>query len=74
MARKDITDKELLIAKVNHGGLENGDPIQNLSEITGQCYKVCYRCYERAIGRGYMDYGVSIRTAWITPKGEELIK
>lgn len=29
---------------------------------------------ERASGRGYIDYGVSLRSGWVTDKGNQLIE
>jgi hypothetical protein len=45
-----------------------------LMEITGQPFKVCYRAMERADDRKYIDYGVSLRSGWLTEKGENLLK
>jgi hypothetical protein len=42
--------------------------------MTGQPLKVCYRAMERAHKRGYVEYGVSLRTAWLLPKGLELLQ
>jgi hypothetical protein len=35
--------------------------------------KVAYRACERAHRRGYLDYGVSLRSGWLSEKGKELI-
>jgi hypothetical protein len=47
-------------------------PYDYLMELTGQPPKVCYRAIERAARRGFVDYGVSLRTGWATTKGKEL--
>ena len=48
-------------------------PYEILSAVTGECEKVCFRAMERACDRGYIEYGVSLRTGWLTRKGAELI-
>ena len=49
-------------------------PYEILQKMTGQPAKVCYSAMERAAGRGYIEYGVSLRTGWLTGKGKELLK
>lgn len=74
MAMKDITDLQVLQAQCRY--LENtSGPFgyELLAQETGQPVKVCYRCLERAASHGYLDYGVSLRTAWLTPLGEQLL-
>lgn len=41
---------------------------------TGQSEEICYRAMERADRRGLIEYGVSLRWAWTTPEGDELIR
>jgi hypothetical protein len=41
-----------------------------LMEATGQPEKVVYRAMERAYNRGYIEYGVSMRSGWLTEKGQ----
>lgn len=48
-------------------------PIEILTIETRECEKVCYRAMERAERKGYIEYGVSLRSAWITDKGKELL-
>lgn len=48
-------------------------PYDKLMRRTGECMKVCYRAMERACDRGYLEYGVSLRTAWLTDKGKALL-
>lgn len=48
-------------------------PYETLAKFTGQPEKVCYRAMERALRRGYLEYGVSLRTGWLTEKGKALI-
>lgn len=41
------------------------DAITFLMGITNAPYKVCYRAMGRAYNKGLIDYGVSLRTAWV---------
>lgn len=79
MATKDITDKQVCqsykeyqdeISNNNYGCLW---PYERLMQQTGECLKVCYRACERADDRGYIEYGVSLRSGWLTDKGKELL-
>jgi len=81
MATKDITDKEVCLAyKVAE--LQRGEDWENdyefpyiiLQRMTGQPFKVCYRAMERAADRDYIEYGVSLRTGWLTGKGKALLE
>ena len=36
--------------------------------------KVIYRVMEKLADQDYLDYGVSLRTAWLSEKGEEYLK
>lgn len=83
MAMKDISDKQVVQAYIDckPDGLwgpymanQRKYPYQLLAQLTGQSEKVCYKCCERADDRGYIDYGVSLRTGWVTDKGMELLK
>jgi len=74
MATKDITDLQVLTAQrewLNNRGLHG---YLRLSIATGQCAKVCYFAMQRAHKRGLLEYGTSLRTAWITEKGGEMLK
>lgn len=35
--------------------------------------KAVYRKMEKLAGRGYIEYGVSARTGWLTEKGREVL-
>ena len=79
MATKDISDRAVCIAvdcyqiamKAPHAP-HVPFPYEILSVVTGECEKVCYRAMERAARRGYLEYGVSLRTGWLTEKGKAL--
>lgn len=36
--------------------------------------KVIYKKMEKLADEGYLDYGVSLRTAWLSDKGEKYLK
>ena len=74
MAMKDITDLQVVRAVQRRQDDRDGPwPYETLSRETGQPEKVCYRAMERADSRGYLEYGVSLRTAWLTDKGKALL-
>lgn len=75
MAMKDIGDLQVLLAQQQWHRQKDGPwGYEILQRETGQCEKVCLRCMERAERRGLLEYGVSLRTAWITQKGEALLR
>lgn len=48
-------------------------PYEALAAQTGQPERVCYRALERAERRGLIEYGVSLRTGWLTDKGRAVL-
>lgn len=75
MAAKDVSDAQVVRACADfHRDPANEDVIARLVRQTLQPAKVCVRALERACERGLIDYGVSLRTAWVTTKGESLLK
>lgn len=75
MARKDVPTSLVLKAYQECKKLPyNVFPYEILSEWTGQPEKVCYRAMERDELRGYIECGVSLRTGWLTDKGEEYLR
>ena len=52
---------------------DRGTALQALASETGEPEKVCYRAMERADRRGLLDYGVSLRTAWLADKGRAVL-
>jgi hypothetical protein len=79
MAMKDISDAQVCTAVVDARAAEwkrGGEslwPYTLLMERTGQPMKVCCRAMERAADRGLVEYGVSLRTGWLTDKGQALL-
>jgi hypothetical protein len=73
MATKDITDEMVCRAFAAYQADLSRWPYELLAEWTGQAEKVCYRAMERASSRNLIEYGVSLRTGWLTDKGKALI-
>lgn len=79
MATKDITDLQVVIAiDQARNGQRFANEVQRfanevLEKITNQPAKVCMRALERAHKRGYLEWGISLRTAWLTQKGKDLL-
>lgn len=72
MALKDVSDIE--VCRATQDWRDAGKFIHELlAERTGQPEKVCFRALERACRRDLVDYGVSMRTAWLTEKGKLLL-
>jgi len=82
MATKDITDEQVCQAYadawIELGSAKRRTPgswaTDLLVERTGQCEKVCYCAAERAHRRGLIEYGVSLRSGWLTDEGKALLK
>jgi len=76
MAMKDITDAQVCraVQDFRDRNLDLPWPYEALAAETGQPEKVCFRAMERADRRGFLEYGVSLRTAWLTEKGKALLK
>jgi hypothetical protein len=79
MARKDITDLQVCQAvaafwKGHDQGLDqNPCTAARLMAITCQPEKVCYSAVQRAIHHGYLQPGVSLRTAYLSAAGRALL-
>ena len=75
MAVKDISDLMVCKAFVESRKCDwQRWPYEFLTEWTGQPEKVCFRAMERADRRKLVDYGVSLRSGWLTQKGEALLR
>lgn len=73
MARKDVTDVMVLAAYLHCKTMPIG-PLTFLAATTGEHPKVCYRAMERTMLRGYIDYGVSLNTGFLTPEGRAFLE
>jgi len=49
-------------------------PCELLQQWTGESEEICYKAMEKAEKEGYLEYGTSLNSAWLTSKGKELIK
>lgn len=75
MSRKDVPDVLVLLAYNYRRQYEvNAFPYEILMGWTGQPEKVCYAAMERACDHNLIEYGVSLRTGWLTEKGKDLLK
>ena len=76
MAMKDISDGLVCLAVYHYKQNFNKEalyPYEYLQKWSGECFKVCYKCMERACDRGLIEYGVSLRAGWLTDKGKDLL-
>ena len=80
MSRKDISDYQILLAyKACRSAVNNHKngidiwPDELLHEVMKQPLKVCWAAMERACDRGLIEYGVSLRSGWITEEGMKLL-
>lgn len=73
-SRKDISTLDVLSAYERRK--LRGEPFVELilSEKTGAPIKVCFSAMEREADRGFVEYGVSLRTGWLTPEGVEELR
>lgn len=75
MATKDVSDYQVLCAVEEATKNSHSEWSYDILEReTGECTKVCYRALERAHRNGLIDYGVSLRTAWITEEGKKFLE
>jgi len=76
MATKNITDAQVVKAYMAKGIWPEfgGWPYEILAREAGECEKVCCAAMRRALFRGYIDFGTSLRSGWVTEKGFELLK
>lgn len=77
MKLRDISDTEVCQAVANYQDAAVGDrglfPYERLARKFNCDEKLAYRACERAAKRGLIEYGVSLRTGWLTEKGKELL-
>lgn len=73
MKTSDIPTEDILIAYHNKTLTRPGYVI--LFEQYPDCpYKVMWSAIEREDDRGYLDYGTSLNTAWVTEKGYKFLE
>lgn len=72
--RKDISTIDVLSACHQfHTTNETRAPWKILVDTLGAPEKVVYAAMEREADKGLIDYGTSLRTAWVTDEGYKLI-
>lgn len=77
MAMKDVSDLlvcQTVIEMHEDTVLPRANLIERLMSKTGQCEKVCNLAAMRCTDRAYIEYGVSVRRAWLTTKGRVLME
>ena len=74
--RSDITDFQVCQAYwVKHAIYRDMMFATEILEAeTGMPIKVVYAAIERAASRGYVEYGTSLRSGWLTTTGQELLR
>jgi hypothetical protein len=73
VSRKNVTNLLVCRAYAARKPFDDKWPYDLLSEWTGEPVKVCYRAMERAEEQGYIEYGTSLRSGWLTEKGKQLV-
>ncbi len=73
----NISDKQVCLAyskmyKNKNQVPEYADSI--LQGMTGHPMKVCHSAMQRAYDHGLIESGISLRSGWLTEKGERLVK
>lgn len=74
MKRSDITDYDVCLAVREYNNTMGDFPYQTLAKKFGCDEKLAYAACERADDNGLIEYGVSLRTAWLTEKGAALLE
>lgn len=74
MKRGDITDKDVCEAVAEYQKTKGDFPYETLAKKFGCDEKLAYSACERAEENGLIEYGVSLRTGWLTDKGLTLLK
>lgn len=74
MKRSDITDLDVCKAVQEYQNTLGDFPYEMLASKFNCDEKLAYSACKRAHGNGLIDYGVSLRTGWLTEKGKELLK
>lgn len=74
MQRKDISTLVVLAAYKKRWENDIHEPVDEiLMGSLNAPEKVVYAAMERDSDNGYIEYGVSLRTGWLTEKGEQYL-
>ena len=74
MKRSDIPTRAVLEACHRFHNRGNLAPLQILMNEFNAPEKVVYSAMERDLAKEFIDYGVSLRTAWVTPEGYKFLE
>lgn len=74
--RSDITDRDVCEAVAAYQREPAHSPFPyELLAVRFRCdQKLAYKACERAADRDLIEYGVSLRTGWLTEKGNALLR
>jgi hypothetical protein len=73
MSTKDITDTQVIAAYLTYAENRAEWPQDILRVQTGKTWQLCLGACARAASRGFIDYGVSLRSGWVTRAGRDLL-
>ena len=73
MHHTEITDKMVCAAVQEYQANRDNFPYEILAKRTGKPENLCYKAMIRAERRELIEYGVSLRTGWLTEKGIGLL-
>ncbi len=74
MKRKDVTTKEVLLACHRFHNEGDEQPFIQLMNKFNAPEKIVYAAMDRDCDNGLIEYGVSLATSWVTPKGYDFLK
>jgi len=73
MKRSDISDLEVCKAVAEYQNTMGDFPYEVLARKFNCDEKLAYSACERACDNDLVEYGVSLRTGWLTEKGYKLL-
>ena len=75
MKRQDISNFEVVkaVAEYKKDPYNSPYPYEILAKKFGCGEKLAFSACERAVDSGLIEYGVSLRTGWLTEKGQALL-
>lgn len=74
MKRHDISTLIVLLAAESAHSEKRFMTWEYIQKMTGAPEKVIYAAMKREDDRGYLEWGVSLRTAWLTNEGKAKLK
>lgn len=73
MKRSDISDYEVCLAVEDFQKTMGNFPYEVLARKFNCDEKLAYSACKRAEENGLIEYGVSLRTGWLTEKGKQVL-